>query len=181
MRQLNVAKIGLLGLTPGQIEALTVAQIQSLKPKDIAQLLPSQTKSLTAGQWTALTGAVANSAAPATQQVGHRTVGQIRAMQPWQFDELTPAQVPFLTALQIAGTSGSWHFEQMSDEARAALTSGQVKALMTGSTGIDWLTGQQETFLSVVQIQSLLKWGVLVAQPDTGHHPDGSTDRVGRQ
>lgn len=79
-------------------------------------------------------------------------------MQPWQFDELTPAQVPFLTAQQIAGTSGSWSFEQMSDEARAALTAGQVKALMVGSTGFDWLTDQQTTFLSVVQIQALNYW-----------------------
>ena len=155
---LKVANTGLSLLTDKQIEALTVAQIQALKPKDIAQLMPSQTKSLTAAQWTAYVGAVANSAAPATQQVGSLTVGQIRTMPPWQFDDLTPAQVPFLTAQQIAGTSGSWSFEQMSDEASAALTTGQVKALMVGSTGFDWLTDQQTTFLSVVQIQALNYW-----------------------
>ncbi len=158
IRLLKVADVGLSLLTDKQIEALTVAQIQSLKPKDIAQLMPSQAKSLTAAQWTAFVGAVANSAALATQQVGSLTVGQIRAMQPWQFDDLTPAQVPFLTAQQIAGTSGSWSFEQMSNEARAALTAGQVKALMVGSTGIDWLTDPQTTFLSVVQIQALNYW-----------------------
>lgn len=155
---LKVANIGLSLLTDKQIEALTVAQIQSLKPKDIAQLMPSQTKSLTAAQWTAFVGAVANSAAPATQQVGNLTVGQIRALGAWQFDDLTAAQVPFLTAQQIAGTSGSWHFEQMSEETRAALTSGQVKALMVGSTGIDWLTDSQAAQLSVVQIQAMNYW-----------------------
>ncbi len=158
IRLLKIADIGLGLLTDKQIEALTIAQIQTLKPKDIAQLLPSQTKSLTAAQWTAYVGAVANSAAPATLQVGNLTVGQIRAMGAWQFDDLTPAQVPFLTAQQIGGTSGSWSFEQMSNEARSALTSGQVKALMVGSTGFDWLTDQQTTFLSVVQIQALNYW-----------------------
>ncbi len=158
IRLLKIADVGLGLLTDKQIEALTVAQIQTLKPKDIARLLPSQTKSLTAAQWTAFTGAVANSAAPATQQVGNLTVGQIRAMGSWQFDDLTPAQVPFLTAQQIGSTSGSWSFEQMSNESRAALTAGQVKALMVASTGFDWLTDQQTTFLSVVQIQALNYW-----------------------
>lgn len=155
IKQLKIADVGLSLLTDSQIEALTAAQIQTLKPKDIAQLLPWQTASLTAAQRTAYTGAVANSAAPATQQVGNLTVGQIQNLQPWEFNRLTAEQVPFLTAQQIGRASGSWPFSSMSEAARGALTAGQVRSLMVGSTGIHFLTVNQRGFVSVIQIQAL--------------------------
>ncbi|MFM9965219.1 MAG: G8 domain-containing protein [Planctomycetaceae bacterium] len=158
IKQLKIADVGLSLLTDPQIEALTVAQIQTLKPKDIAQLLAWQTASLTAAQRTAYAGVVANATAPATQQVGNLTVGQIRAVQPWEFNHLTAAQVPFLTSQQIGRASGSWPFVSMSEASRGALTAGQVRSLMVGSTGIDFLNSAQRGFVSVVQIQALNYW-----------------------
>jgi hypothetical protein len=158
IKQLKIADVGLSLLTDVQIEALTVAQIQTLKPKDIAQLFPWQTKSLTAAQWTAYAGAVANSSAPATKQVGNLTVGQIRNLPSWDFDDLSAEQVPYLTAQQIGSVSSSWPFDTMSEAARAALTTGQVRALIVGSTGIDFLTTSQKASLSTFQIQALNYW-----------------------
>ena len=158
IRALKIADIGLSLLTDDQINAISVAQIQSLKPKDVAQLMPAQTKSLTAAQWTAYVGTVDNSKAPATQQVGSLTVGQIREMPSWKFKTLAPEQVPFLTASQVASASGSWPFESMSDAAREAITSGQIKSLMVGSTGVDWLSERHQGMLSAVQIQAMNYW-----------------------
>ena len=158
IRAFKIADIGLSLLTDEQINALSVAQIQSLKPKDVAQLLPAQTKSLTTAQWAALVGTVENSGAAANLQIGSLTVGQIRSLPTWQFKSLTAQQVPFLTAPQVASASGSWPFESMSDAASEALTTGQIKSLMVGSTGVDWLSERQQNLLSVVQIQALNYW-----------------------
>lgn len=46
----------------------------------------------------------------------------------------------------------------MSESARAAFTAGQVKSLMVGSTGFDWLSERQQNLLSVAQIQALNYW-----------------------
>ncbi len=158
IKLLKIADIGLSLLTNSQIEALTVAQIQTLKPKDIAQLLPWQTASLTAAQWTAYAGSVANATSPATQQVGNLSVAQIRNLQPWEFSRLTAEQVPFLSAQQIGRASGSWSFDSMSEASRGALTAGQIRSLIVGSTGIDFLTKTQQALLSTVQIQALSYW-----------------------
>lgn len=161
LKQMKLTAVGISLLTDSQLEALTVPQIQSLKTaKDLAQLLPTQTKSLTSAQWTTLVGAANNSAVPDDKQVGDKTVGQIRALQSWQFNQLTAEQVPYLTVQQISATSGSWSFDRMPDAARAALTPGQVRALMVGSTGIKFLSESQKGSLSTAQIQALSYWSL---------------------
>ena len=49
----------------------------------------------------------------------------------------------------------------MSESARAAFTAGQVKSLMVGSTGFDWLSERQQNLLSVAQIQALNYWFIM--------------------
>lgn len=180
VQALNVAKLGLSGLTADQIQELTIEQIQSLRYREFGRLGPAQAVHLTGQQlatipnrwWFLKMSAKTRAALTAEQvqalnvakiglsgltadQVGHLSAEQIQSLRYREFGNLGPEQTPHLTAKQLGSIPNRWWFQKMSAEARAALTSEQVQALRVDKLGLGGLTAEQIGWLTVEQIQSL--------------------------
>lgn len=177
---LNVASIGLSGLTGEQTGMLSTSQVQSVSYRDFERLAPTQTPLLTGAQLSTLTSSwwfgrwsdPARLALVAEQVralnvdtlgLGGLTPGQILALSIDQlvtldfreFQHLGPSQIPHLTAEQMGSIANSWWFGRMSVVARAAITPEQVRALKVEDIGLDGLTPDQVRELTTEQIRRL--------------------------
>lgn len=180
VQALRVAELGLGNLTTEQIRALTREQIQSLSYRDFQYLNPEQTPHLTAeqvatipnGWWFGRMSEAARAAFGGDQvraldvadvgvsgltadQVGELSVEQIQILGYRQFQYLNEEQTPHLTGDQLATIPNGWWFTRISQEARAALTGAQVRALDVAALGLGGITESQIAQLSTDQIQSL--------------------------
>ena len=159
---------------------LALDQIQSLSFREFHYLTEAQTPLLSADQvatipnswWfgrmsvearAAITPEQVRSLAVAEVGVGSLTLDQVRALSRGQiqsldyreFGYLTPEQIVNLTTEQVASIPNEWWFTRSSEEARAALTGDQVRALNVSEIHLGALTESQRAELSVEQIHSL--------------------------
>ena len=180
VQALNVAKIGLTGLTAEQIGHLTVAQIQSLPYREFGLLSPTQTPHLTTKQvasipnhwWFAKISEEARAAFTVDQiqalrvdkiglggltksQISQLTTDQIQSLGYRDFERLSADQIGLLTGEQIESIRNSSWLRRIPEAVRGALTDDQVRHLNVRNVSIRWLTPRQLAALSVEQIQSL--------------------------
>ena len=180
VQALRVDNLGLSGLTPTQVAVLALDQIQSLSFREFHYLTETQTPLLSADQvatipnswWfsrmsvearAAITPEQVKSLAVAEVDVGSLTLEQVRALSREQiqslgyreFRYLTAEQIIDLTVEQVASIPNEWWFTRSPEEARAALTGDQVRALNVSVIHLGALTESQQAELSIEQIQSL--------------------------
>lgn len=180
VRTLDVAKLGLSGLTAVQIAELSAEQVRLLSYRNFEFLTATQTPELTAEQlqtipnewWfrrisssarSALTPSQIQSLDVATvrlegltdQQVGSLTASQIQTLSYRDFDRLDEVQITHLTGDQLASIRNGWYFKGISEEARYSLTDEQVQSLNVSAISIGYLSPAQQGVITVEQIQSL--------------------------
>ena len=180
VRTLDVATLGLAGLTAEQITELSADQVKLLSYRNFEFLTAAQTPELTAEQlqsipnhwWfrrisgsarAALTSSQIQSLDVATvglegltdQQVQWLTVSQIQTLSYRDFDRLSQDQIIHLTGDQISSIRNGWYFKGISEEARYSLTDEQVRSLNVTAISIGYISPAQRNALSVEQIQTL--------------------------
>ena len=180
IRRLDVSRIGISGLTEAQIAVLTTAQVEAVGFRDFQFLQPSQIPSLSQQQLQTIPdrwwfGKITDEARAAltpeqvrwlniadlgidrltVEQVGQLTETQVQSLHFKAFHSLTAHQVPWLTAEQLASIPNDWSFSRWSDEARAALTPRQIRALQVPVVSLSDLTSPQVAELSDEQIQNI--------------------------
>ncbi len=180
IQALDTSSVSIKYLADDQVGELTTDQVQQLGYSDFRYLQPSQVSDLTAEQISTISSswwfsqmsddaraeltseqvqAIDTSSISikylADDQVGELTTDQVQQLGYSDFRYLQPSQVSDLTAEQISTISSSWWFSQMSDDARAELTSEQVQALDTSSVSIGYLTTAQREYLTTEQVQDL--------------------------
>ncbi|MDA0283348.1 MAG: hypothetical protein O3B86_08330 [Planctomycetota bacterium] len=180
VQALRVDNLGLSGLTPTQLAVLALDQIQSLSFREFHYLTESQTPLLSADQvatipnswWFGRMSVEARAAITPEQiktlavekvGVGALTLQQVKALSRQQvqslgyrdFQYLTVGQIVDLTNEQVASIPNEWWFTRSPEEARAALTGDQVRALNVSEIHLGALTESQRAELSVEQIRSL--------------------------
>ena len=156
MQALNVVAVGISQLTTTQIAQLTASQVQQLSYSQFEFLNAAQTPLLTASQlqsipnrwWFQKIPAVPRAALTATQvrtlnvglvglegltatQIAALTPEQVRTVGYSDFRFLPATQTPHLSAAQLSTIPNNWWFKQMSEPARAALTSAWAVAVVT--------------------------------------------------
>ena len=180
VRALDVAAVGIGGLTAEQIAELSDEQIRQLGYRDFERLSPTQIPVLTPAQvatipngWyfrrtpeasrAALTGEQVRALNVAelgigeltAAQVGELSAAQVQSLSWHEIRHLLPAQAPLISADQVSSINNRWHFERIPDDVRAALTPEQIRELNVAELGLSSLTESQIAELSVEQIQSL--------------------------
>jgi hypothetical protein len=182
VRTLDVATLGLTGLTSEQIAELSADQVKLLSYRNFEFLTAAQTPELTDEQlqtipnewWfyrisnsarAALTEAQVQSLDVAVvrlegltdQQVSWLTVSQIQTVSYRDFDRLDETQIIHLTGDQISSIRNGWYFKGISEEARYSLTDEQVQSLNVAEISIRYISPAQRNALTVDQIQMLTK------------------------
>ena len=180
IRTLDVAAVGLSGLTAEQIAELSAVQVKLLSYRNFEFLTAAQTPELTAEQlqtipnewWfyrmsdsarAALTEAQVQTLDVAVvrlvgltdQQVSWLTVSQIQTLSYRDFDRLDETQITHLTGDQITSIQNGWYFKGISEVARYSLTDEQVQSLNVAAISIGYISPAQRNALTVEQIQSL--------------------------
>lgn len=180
IRALDVAAVGIGGLTDEQIAELSDEQIRQLGYRDFERLSPTQIPVLTPAQvamipneWyfrripeasrAAMTGEQVRALNVAelgvgeltAAQVGELSTDQVQSLSWHEIRHLLPSQAPLLGADQVSSINNRWHFERIPDDVRAALTAEQIRELNVAELGLGSLTETQIAELSVEQIQSL--------------------------
>jgi phage FluMu protein gp41 len=142
VQTLNVAVLGLGGLTTDQIAVLTTSQIQSVGYREFERLNADQSALLTGEQlqlipnhwWferipddvrAALTGDQVRMLSVETvglsgltaAQIAELSAAQVRTLSYRAFEFLTAAQTPELTAEQLQSIPNEWRFYRVSDSA----------------------------------------------------------------
>ena len=180
VRGLVTADVGLRSLTVRQVNALTVEQIRAVSYDQFRYVTATRIRALTAAQlasipnqwWLEQIPADARAQMsvgqvrslnvgvtgirPLTEtQISWLTAVQVRSLSQDQFPFLSAAKIRYLTATQLASIDNGWWFQQISNEARAALVPWQVRSLRVEAVGIGGLTDQQVTWLTVAQVRQL--------------------------
>ncbi|MFT5325477.1 MAG: hypothetical protein ACI8P0_003347, partial [Planctomycetaceae bacterium] len=180
VRTLDVATLGLSGLTAEQIAELSAVQVKLLSYRNFEFLTAAQTPELTAEQlqtipnewWfyrmsdsarEALTETQVQSLDVAAvrlvgltdQQVEWLTVEQIQTLSYRDFDRLDEDQITHLTGDQVTSIRNGWYFKGISEVARYSLTDEQVQSLNVAEISIGYISPAQRNALTVEQIQSL--------------------------
>jgi hypothetical protein len=143
-------------LTPSQIKYLTNTQIAGIPTSSALGMWSDEARAaLTASQIPFLNVAVTRIHRLTTQQINWLTVAQVRSLLSMDFEYLTPEQIPYLKPAQVYSISTSSGMNNWTDEARAALTYGQVRLLNTTDFRIHRLTPLQIGWLRTAQIQAV--------------------------